>query len=78
MVIVKNIRQYEIQRRVWEDVHWFKAWYRGMKPKWSEWKLFVKGDDMDRAFRIENILNEQKHKLKYKVEYRLIKNELNT
>ncbi len=83
MVVIKDIKEplirpYEIQRRVWEDVHWFKAWYRGMKPKWSEWKQFISSNNLDKAFKIESVLNEQKVYLKYKAEYRLVKNELKT
>ena len=80
MVVIKDIKEplirlYEIQRRIWEDEHWFKSWYKGIKPKWSEWKQFISSNDLDKAFKIESVLNEQKTYLKYKVEYRLVKNE---
>ena len=77
MVVVKNenkIRPYEIQRRVFKDSFWFRGWFKDLKPEWSEWSTLMSFEDLKKSHEVQNIFEKKKIFLKYKVEYRLIKN----
>lgn len=79
MVIVKKdeeVKQFKycIQRRVWQDAFWYKAWQRNMEVKWSEWKSLASFDKLEVARTVEDTLNKTKLRLKFTVEYRLMKN----
>jgi hypothetical protein len=76
MVLIQNKlkKNYEIQKRVYQDTNWYNHWFRGMEDKWGEWETFAGNDELKDIYKLECSLNEQKTKLKWKVEYRIIKN----
>jgi hypothetical protein len=69
-------KTYQLQKRVFKDQAWYNAWFRGMKDEWSEWSTITscEKDKLSNLAKAEERLNLQKVHLKYKVEYRIIKN----
>jgi len=65
-------KKYRIEHRIFKDTSWFGGWFKSMKPHWSEWTKFKDCDNLcDLKKEYESLL-ANKHKLKYRTEYRMI------
>ena len=69
------IKNYTIEKRVYEDVSFFQKWFRNMEPKWSKWEPIYSFDVLSNASSMFKKLNELSSLKRVKIEYRLIKNK---
>ena len=69
-------KPYKLQRRVFEDTFWNNSWFRGMEDKWGDWELVRCFTDIKISKECLDMLERRKIWLKYKTEYRVIKEEI--
>lgn len=65
---------YSIEYREYMDSFYYKGWFEGLVPKWSEWKAYASFDDLKRLTTVMDNLNHNKSYLTVKREYRIVKN----
>ena len=76
MVLQQNNKKskYTIEYKVYKDVAWYRGWFRGLVPQWSEWKVFDSFSSLKVINIIINDLEVKNKKVNHKIEYRVIRN----
>lgn len=66
--------KYTIEYRVFHDTTWYQGYFKNMQPKWGPWQKWGVYNDLTELTDESNRLEIKKPYLKYKTEYRIIKN----
>lgn len=66
-------KNYTIEKRVFQDMFFFKGWFRNMVPKWSSWIPAFSYTRLDIAESQLELLESKKPYCACRTEYRMIK-----